>query len=85
MTPAGERKLRARIAINTRWANTADRVAATQPARNGFMARFERQVDPDGTLAPEERSKRADAAMRAHMSALALKRAKTRPPKQTPA
>tara|TARA_R110000824_G_scaffold210771_1_gene396630 strand:+ start:12 stop:428 length:417 start_codon:yes stop_codon:yes gene_type:complete len=31
----------------------------TGPATKAFMARFEKQVDPDGILHPEERAKRA--------------------------
>jgi hypothetical protein len=38
------------------------------------MARFERQVDPDGTLPPAERDRRADMAMRAYMGQLAKRR-----------
>lgn len=40
-------------------------------ARGGFIAKFEREVDPDGVLDPVERSTRARLAMRAHMSRLA--------------
>ena len=50
----------------------------TQPARTAFFARFERQVDPDGTLTPEERQKRADQAMRSYFSSLAVKSARVR-------
>jgi len=35
-----DRKLSARIAIETRWANTVDRAAATAPARAAFDAKF---------------------------------------------
>lgn len=45
----------------------------TASARRGFMARFEREVDPEGRLSPAERAKRAEAAMRAHMARLSLK------------
>lgn len=40
-------------------------------ARGGFIAKFEREVDPDGILDPSERSARARLALRAHMSKLA--------------
>lgn len=43
-------------------------------ARGGFIAKFEREVDPDGVLDPLERSARARLAMRAYMSQLASKR-----------
>jgi hypothetical protein len=42
------------------------------------MERFERQVDPNGTLPPEERQRRAESAMKAHMQALALKSSRSR-------
>ena len=41
---------------------THDPKETTKAAREAFMARFEREVDPDGTLAPEERARRAEAA-----------------------
>jgi hypothetical protein len=44
----------------------------TEAARRAFLARFERQVDPDGTLPPAERSRRAEAAKRAHMTRLSM-------------
>ncbi len=50
--------------------------AMTSAARKSFLAAFEREVDPDGILAPEERLKRAESARRAHMSRIALKRHK---------
>jgi hypothetical protein len=40
----------ARIAAAERWARTSDRAAATEPARRGLRARFEREADPDGVL-----------------------------------
>lgn len=46
----------------------------TAPARRAFLARFEREVDPDGKLAPEERARRAEHAKRAYFSRLALAR-----------
>jgi hypothetical protein len=48
------------------------------PARRGFIARFERIVDPTGSLSQEERSRRAQRAMRAHMLQLAERSAKVR-------
>ena len=50
----------------------------TDPARRSFMARFEDEVDPDRELPLEERQRRAQAAMRAHMARLALRSAKAR-------
>lgn len=68
MTPA-QRAMRARVAALCMHAQGKTNTAA---AHDGFQARFEREVDPDGTLSPEERQRRAQAAMRAHMSRLAL-------------
>jgi hypothetical protein len=82
LTPA-ERVLRARIAVHTSWANTHDRSARTAPGRKAFLARFEKQVDPDGTLQPAERARRAEQAMKAHMARLALKSAQTRRRRRT--
>jgi hypothetical protein len=45
----------------------------TAPARKAFLDRFERQVDPEGQLTPQERYKRAEQAKRAHMTALSMK------------
>jgi hypothetical protein len=50
----------------------------TRAARDGFLARFEREVDPQNALAPEERARRAIAARRAHMARLAHKSAQAR-------
>lgn len=41
-------------------------------------ARFEQQADPDGVLSDEERARRADLLMRAHMLRLAAASAKAR-------
>ncbi len=73
MTPA-ELSAYGRLGAHTSWAKTADRAQRTAPARAAFMARFERQVDPDGTLAPEVRAQMADSAMRAHMERLRIAR-----------
>ena len=50
----------------------------TQAARDSFMARFERQVDPNGLLPMPERLRRAEAAKRAYFLGLALKSARAR-------
>lgn len=59
-------------------ARTADRAAATEPARRGLRARFERDVDPDGALDAAERARRADALFAAHMLRLARASAQAR-------
>jgi hypothetical protein len=43
----------------------------TARAREAFLAKFEREVDPDGALTPEERRRRAEHARRAHMVRIA--------------
>jgi hypothetical protein len=68
----------ASIAANERWAKTSDRSAATAPARAGLDARFEAEVDPDGTLDPAERARRVAAKRRAHFKRLALQSAASR-------
>lgn len=76
--PTNVRTLIAQQAAHTRWAFEPDRTAATQPARDGFLRRFEREVDPDGLLPSEERRKRALNAMRAYMAALTRRRTTSR-------
>jgi hypothetical protein len=73
-----DRVIMARIAAHTSWAQTPDREARTRPARVAFLARFERQVDPDGVLPPSERKKRAESAKRAYFQRLALRSALSR-------
>lgn len=70
-----QRSLVNRANIYRRWsrADAEDRRAATAPARSGFRTRFEREIDPDGTLPPEERARRTNAAIRAHMLTLSAR------------
>jgi hypothetical protein len=77
LTPS-ERVLRARMAAHISWAKTDDRSARTAPARKAALARFEEQVDPDGRLSLTERTRRAEHAMRAHTTRLALRSAQIR-------
>lgn len=76
MTPA-ERRLRAQIAANARWANE-DPVPNAARGQAGLLAKFERTVDPTGTLPPAERARRAESARKAHMLRLSLASAKKR-------
>lgn len=55
-----------------------DTKANTAPARKAFLSRFEREVDPDGSLPEAERQRRAEAAKKAHMLKLAHASAKAR-------
>jgi hypothetical protein len=82
LTPS-QRVLRARIAANARWSRTPDRLAATEPGRTGFLARFEREVDPDGSLDASTRARLAENARKAHMSRLALASSKARRARQS--
>lgn len=71
MATARARSESARIAALTRW-SAEDAKAGTAKARAAWAARWEREVDPDGLLEPEERARRADCAMRAYMAQLRL-------------
>lgn len=77
MTPE-ERTLRARIAAHEHWAKTTDRTARTAPGRAALLQRFEDEVDPDRTLEPVERARRAENARKAFYARLALKSAQAR-------
>jgi len=74
LTPE-ERSLRARIAAHAQHAQGATNTA---PARAGFRAKFEKEVDPDGVLDPDERARRAEHAFKAHMARLSLAASKKR-------
>jgi hypothetical protein len=76
--PPPERAIRARIAAHVSWANTPDPSARTAAGRAAFLDRFEKQVDPDGTLSPDERARRAEHARKAYFASLALKSAQAR-------
>ncbi|HUY08047.1 MAG TPA: hypothetical protein VMW80_01140 [Candidatus Dormibacteraeota bacterium] len=76
LTPS-ERSMRARVAAYRMHA-THDPRQTTSKARATFLSSFERGVDPTGCLSAEERQRRADAARRAHFTALALKSAQAR-------
>jgi hypothetical protein len=70
LSPA-ERSLRARLAAYAMHA----RHDARQSSANGraaFLARFEREVDPDDRLDPEDRRRRAEHARSAYFARLAL-------------
>lgn len=79
LTPA-ERSLRSSIAANTRWslADKAERSRVAQAGHDALRERFAREIDPDGTLAPDERAKRARYAYAAHMKRLALRSSQAR-------
>lgn len=73
-----DRRLRGQLAAHASWATTEDPSARTRPAREAFLARFEREVDPEGKLPAAERAKRAQHAHKAHMLRMSLASAKAR-------
>ncbi|MCD0450792.1 hypothetical protein LO762_16565 [Actinocorallia sp. API 0066] len=73
---AEERVLRARMAGNATWAKVTDRTAATAPAREGWLAKLEREVDPEGVMDPETRAAAVENARRAHMARMSFLAAK---------
>lgn len=68
----------ASIAAHTRWAGIPDRTAATAAMRKAAEDRFEKQVDPEGTLDPATRAKLAASARKAHFLRMALRSAEVR-------
>lgn len=79
LTPA-ERSLRASIAANTRWsrADKTERSRVAQAGCDALLESFAKQVDPDRSLEPAERAKRARYAYTAHMQRLSLASARAR-------
>lgn len=76
LTPE-QRTLRARAAAHARWAREDPRPQAAL-GQSGLVARFEREVDPDGVLPPAERARRAEHARKAYFTRLALESSKAR-------
>lgn len=76
LTPE-QRAMRARLAAHAMHARY-DTAKVSKPGRDAFLARFEREVDPDGVMPVAERLRRAEHAKRAHMTRLALRSARTR-------
>lgn len=75
LTPQ-QRKLRASIAAQTRWAKPGERERQSRTIREARIRRHELLVDPAGALDPKERRLCAEASMKAEMTRLALKAAK---------
>lgn len=76
-----EKRLQRSAAADQSWANTPDRAARMAPAWQARDARFERLVDPDGVMTPQDRAKAAASARSAFYKdmsrkALAARRAK---------
>jgi len=66
------------MAANIGWAFTQNRSARTEAGRRAALAKFEKLVDPDGTLPEAERVKRADSLRKAHLQRMAFKSARAR-------
>ena len=64
---------RRRAAAHLSWAYTPDRAARTAPARAALADRFEKLVDPEGTLDAEERAKRAASLRKCYFTQLGLR------------
>jgi hypothetical protein len=79
-----DRVLRARMAAYLLHSQITDPAEHTAPARAAFLSRFEREVDPDGILDPQERARRAERAKKAYFIRLALASAKARAAKRRP-
>ena len=69
--------MRARLAAHSMHARNDSR-EITKPARDAFLARFEREVDPDVNLPEPERRRRAEQARAAYFTRLAYKSARAR-------
>jgi hypothetical protein len=76
--PNSERSLQGRRAAHKSWANTEDPSERTRAGRVAFLDRFEREVDPDGTLPESDRKRRAEHAKKSYFAGLALKSARAR-------
>ena len=76
MTPEA-RSLRARLGAYTLH-SLRDPRETTRAAREAATARFLDVVDPERVLPEQERTRRAEAARRAHMARIALKSARIR-------
>jgi hypothetical protein len=73
-----QRRLRAQIAANTRWARPMSREDQADAARAAVYARIEREVDPRGELSPDDRNRRVRSAARALSAQLNSAKARKR-------
>jgi hypothetical protein len=76
LTPE-QRSLRAQIAANARWSRE-DGTHQGEILRRGFLKKFIDEVDPDRSLPENERIRRAENALKAHMLRLSLAASKKR-------
>jgi hypothetical protein len=75
-----ERVLYGRAGALKQWSEVplAQRPEKTEPARDGWLLKLEREIDPEGKLDPGERRQLARQARRAHMQKIAAKSAQAR-------
>jgi truncated hemoglobin YjbI len=76
-TAASQRALAGRIG-GYRLAATHDSREMTRAGRAAFLTSFYTAVDPDGSLPPAERERRATAARSAHFAAMAYRSSRSR-------
>lgn len=74
---ADQRSDIASLAARTRWGSVADRKAATRPARDGLIAKFEAEI-PDSVTDPVQRESMLAHKLAAHMLKMRLARARRR-------
>lgn len=72
-----ERALLGRLGAYTMLSRNDPR-EVTRAAREAFVSKFEREVDPDGVLPLDERLRRAEMARKAHYTRLAIASAQAR-------
>ena len=77
LSPA-QRSLRVLLAAHTHQSDAETQQAQAEQVDRASRDRFAEQVDPDHTLKPEERAKRARNARRAYYTALALRSSRAR-------
>lgn len=75
MLSPSERTLRARLAAHSLHAAGG---TSTTAGTTAFLSRFDREVDPDGTLPADERARRAMHARKAYFAGLSLKAAQAK-------
>ena len=75
---AEQRTLRAKLAQAERAAQGKYSAETGAKGQAGLLTKFEREVDPDGSLDPLERRRRAEAKRKAHMLRLSFLSAKAR-------
>lgn len=74
MTPE-QRRQRAKIAANSRWARPLAREEQSQALKAAVERRFRKLVDPDGTLSDAEAAPLIAAAKRAHSARMNMAKA----------